>query len=111
LISLLKKVENYTQFSGLKNMVRSLLWKFDLKAWFLSLPLYDYKLKFKAAGIYLLNAAIEGIKQNLFGPNINMEFLVLTFRAGLLVFAGFLLKLNFTRKERQTINTTFNIPL
>ena len=89
LISFIKKAETLTQLSGLKNALRAFLWKIDFKAWLLTFKSYDYKTGFKSAGGYLFNASVEGIKHNLFGPNIDMEFVVLTMRTWLIVAAGF----------------------
>ncbi|HEY2583339.1 MAG TPA: hypothetical protein VGI43_16120 [Mucilaginibacter sp.] len=38
------------------------------------------QLTLKSTFTYLFNAAVEGLKQNLLGPNINMEFFMLTAR-------------------------------
>jgi hypothetical protein len=89
-LSFIKKAETYTQFGGLKNLLKALLWKMDLKALLLNFKSYDYTLRFKSLGVYLFNASVEGIKQNLFGPDINMEFAVLTMRAWVILAAGFI---------------------
>jgi len=88
-VSLLKKAETYTQLNWFKNLVKAFPWKTDLKSWLLNLNSVDIKLRFKTAGTYLFDASIEGLKQNLFGPNINMEFLVLSMRALLILAVGF----------------------
>jgi hypothetical protein len=44
------------------------------------LSAFGGRLKFKPLFNYLLDASIEGLKQNFFGPNINMEFFTLTIR-------------------------------
>jgi hypothetical protein len=88
-LSFIKKAETYTQLTGLKNLLRAFLWKTDVKGWLLNFKSYDYKLGFKSATFYLFNASVEGIKQNLFGPDVSLEFVVLTVRAWLILTAGF----------------------
>ncbi|HEY4325779.1 MAG TPA: hypothetical protein VGN20_17425 [Mucilaginibacter sp.] len=41
---------------------------------------FSNQLTLKSTFTYLFNAAVEGLKQNLLGPNINMEFFMLTAR-------------------------------
>jgi len=89
LISFFKKAEAYTQLSGLKNLAKAFPWKTDFKAWLLNFKSYDYKLKLKSISAYLFDVSVEGLKQNLFGPNINMEFLVLTLHTWVILGAGF----------------------
>ena len=88
-LSFIKKAETYSQLDGLKNLLKALPWKMDLKTWVLNFKSSDYSLRLKSFGVYLFNASIEGIKQNLFGPDLNMEFVVLTMRAWAILAAGF----------------------
>ncbi|MDR3696083.1 hypothetical protein [Mucilaginibacter sp.] len=90
LISFIKKAEAYAPFSGLKNLAKVFQWKMDLKAWLLNFKSNDYKLRFKSISTYLFDASVEGLKQNLLGPNINMEFLVLTAHAWVILASGFI---------------------
>jgi hypothetical protein len=43
--------------------------------------LLNRQLTYRSVFDYLFNALAEGLKQNLFGPNVNMEFLTLTIQA------------------------------
>lgn len=91
LIGLIKKAEANTQFSGLKNPAKVFRWKMDIKPWLLNLKSNDYELRLKSIGTYLFDASIEGLKQNILGPNINMEFLVLSAHAWLILASGFVI--------------------
>ncbi|BAU54247.1 hypothetical protein [Mucilaginibacter gotjawali] len=89
LISFIKKADNYAQLTGLKNLASAFRWKTDFKTWLLNFKSTDYKLRAKSISAYLFNASIEGLKHNLLGPNINMEFLVLTLHTWVILAAGF----------------------
>ena len=89
LIGFIKKADSYTQLTGFKNVAKAFQWKTDYKTWLLNFKSTDYKLRAKIISTYLLNASIEGLKHNLFGPNINMEFLILTTHTWVILAAGF----------------------
>ena len=48
----------------------------------------DYKLPIKSATAYVVDAIGEGLKQNLLGSEINMEFLTLSARVYFTLFIG-----------------------
>jgi ATP sulfurylase len=71
--NILKKVPAYFPAFQLKNIIHFGMEKLSAQ-----------KLTIKSAGSYLFNAVAEGVKQNLFGPDVNMEFVSLTTKVYLL---------------------------
>ncbi len=83
--SLLKKAFSNSGFSGLSGYLAEVLYK--EKVFFHSLAgrIAGYNISVKNIINYLVNAGLEGLKQNFLGPEIDMEFLVLTLRVYLIM--------------------------